>query len=67
MPPRSFLALAALKKEEKIYDMAARAAVAVIAGRGLHSQEMRHLVHLLRHVFHHVKETAEDLLEDDEK
>ena len=38
--------------EEKIHKMAARAVVACIAGRGLHSSEMAELLHLL-HTLHH--------------
>src|SRR6267142_2506899 len=39
IPPRSFLASAAAQQEELIHKMAAKAVMAVIAGRGLHSSE----------------------------
>jgi hypothetical protein len=68
IPPRSFLVSSALSQEERIHKMAERAVVAVLLGRGLHSQEMAELIHLLRHVYHHVKETVEEAFEDpDEK
>lgn len=64
IPPRSFLASSAISMEEKIHHMAERAVIAVLEGRGLHSAEMRELLHLLRHVYHSVKETVDDLLEN---
>ena len=68
IPPRSFLASSAISMEGRIHQMAERAVIAVLEGRGLHSAEMRELLHLLRHAYQHVKETIEDALEDpDEK
>jgi hypothetical protein len=68
IPPRSFLASSAISMEGRIHEMAERAVIAVLEGRGLHSAEMRELIHLLRHAYQHVKETIEDALEDpDEK
>jgi phage gpG-like protein len=68
IPPRPFLAGAAMHMEDKIHKMAARAALAVIAGRGLHSTELHellHVLHLLKDVAHKVKEDLVDpLLED---
>lgn len=64
IPPRSFLASSALSAESKIHRLAERAVIAVLEGRGLHSAEMAELLHLLRHAYHHVKETADDLLDD---
>ncbi len=49
--------------EQKIYKMAARAVMAVLRGQGLHGSEMAELLHLLKHVFHEVKETVKDALE----
>jgi phage gpG-like protein len=66
IPPRPFLAGAAMAMEEKIHKMAARAVVACIAGRGLHSSEMAELLHLLKHVAHHVKEDVKEMMPDDE-
>jgi phage gpG-like protein len=66
IPPRSFLAGAAMAMEDKIHKMAARAVVAVIAGRGLHSSEMAellHLLHTLHHVGHAVNEAAQKALD----
>jgi hypothetical protein len=59
IPPRSFLAGAAMHMEEKIHKMAARAVMAVVLGRGLHSSEMGELLHLLRHVGHAAAEAWE--------
>jgi phage gpG-like protein len=68
IPPRSFLASSAISMEGRIHEMAERAVIAVLEGRGLHSAEMRELLHLLGHAYQHVKETIEDALEDpDEK
>jgi phage gpG-like protein len=71
IPPRSFLMGAAQHMEDKIHKMAARAVVACITGRGLHSSEMAellHLLHTLRHVGHKVGEVVDTVLDgpDDE-
>jgi phage gpG-like protein len=66
IPPRSFLLGAAQHKEDEIHKMAARAVVAVMAGRGLLSPEVRELLHLLKHVAHEMKETSEDIMDQDE-
>jgi phage gpG-like protein len=66
IPPRSFLMGAAMHMEDKIHRMAAKAVVACIAGRGLHSSEMAellHLLHTLRHVGHAVGEAVDKALE----
>ena len=63
IPPRSFLMGAAMRMEVKIHAMAARAVMAVLAGRGLHSSELSELIHLLRHVGHAVKEATETILD----
>lgn len=55
IPPRSFLVSSAISMEEKIHRMAARAVVAVLAGRGLHSSEFGELLHVL----HLIKDAAE--------
>jgi len=61
IPPRSFLVGAAIRMEPEIHAMAAKAAVAVMMGEGLHSAEMRELLHLLKHVAHEVKETVTEM------
>jgi phage gpG-like protein len=66
IPPRPFLAGAAMAMEDKIHKMAARAVVAVLMGKGLASAEMRELLHLLKHVAHHVKEDVKEMMKDDE-
>src|SRR6267154_6377660 len=43
IPPRSFLMGAAVHVEDKIHKMAARAVMAVMLGKGLHSSEMAEL------------------------
>jgi hypothetical protein len=70
IPPRSFLAGAAQHMGPKIEKMAARAVLAVVLGKGLHSSEMMELLHLLRHVGHAVGEAWEkftDGPEDDKR
>jgi phage gpG-like protein len=67
IPPRSFLAGAAMAMEDKIHKMAARAVMAVMLGKGLHGSEMAELLHLLKHVAHEVKETAKEIFSDDEQ
>jgi hypothetical protein len=54
-PPRSVLVAAAQSVEDRIHKMAARATIAVLAGRGLHSSEFGELLELL----HMVKDAAE--------
>jgi hypothetical protein len=66
IPPRSFLAGAAMAMEDKIHKMAARAVMAVMMGRGLHSSEMAellHLLHTIRHVGHAVGEAVDKVLD----
>ena len=53
IPPRPFLAGAAMAMEPKIHGLFKRAVMAVVLGKGLHSSEMAELLHLL-HVIHHV-------------
>jgi phage gpG-like protein len=65
IPPRSFLAGAAMAMEDKIHKMAGRAVVAVLMGKGLASAEMRELLHLLKHVAHEVKEDVKEMTKDD--
>jgi len=72
IPPRSFLVSSAISMEPKIHAMAARAAIAVLEGRSLHSssefKELLEILHLLKHVAHDVKETISEALEpEDEK
>jgi phage gpG-like protein len=68
IPPRPFLAGAAAAMGPEIEKMATRAVLAVLAGRGLHSAELRellHVLHLLKDVAHKAKEDLVDpLLED---
>jgi phage gpG-like protein len=66
IPPRSFLAGAAMAMEDKIHKMAARAVMAVMLGKGLYGSEMAELIHLLKHAAHHVKEDVQEMLHDDE-
>jgi hypothetical protein len=61
IPARSFLAAAAMRMESKIHTMAARAAVAVLAGRGLHGSEMAELFHLLKDLANHVKKDIKEI------
>jgi phage gpG-like protein len=70
IPPRPFLAGAAAAMGPKIEKMAARAVIATMAGRGLHSAEMRellHVLHLLKEVAHKVKEDIIDPALGDEE
>jgi phage gpG-like protein len=66
IPPRSFLAGAAHAMAPAIHKMAARAVMAVLGGRGLHTSEFGELLHQLKHAYHEVKELAMDVLEPDE-
>jgi hypothetical protein len=50
----------------EIEKMAARAVLAVIAGRGLHSAEVRELLHLLHLIKDTAKEAAENLRPEEE-
>ena len=69
-PPRSVLVAAAQHMGPKIEKMAARAVVAVMAGRGLHSTEMRELLEILKlakEVAHQVKKDLVDPMFPDEE
>jgi hypothetical protein len=46
---------------------AAKAVMAVVMGKGLHSSEMGELLHLLRHVGHAVKEAFDTFVEGPEE
>jgi len=66
IPPRSFLAGAAMAVEDKIHKMAARAVMAVIRGEGLHGSEMGellHFLHAIRHAGHAVGEAMDKVLD----
>jgi phage gpG-like protein len=63
IPPRSFLMGAAVHMEEKIHKMAARAVMAIIAGKGLHATELGELIHLLKHAAHAVGEAVDKFLD----
>jgi hypothetical protein len=67
IPPRSFLAGAAQHMGPQVEKMAGRAVFAAVMGKGLHSSEMMELLHLLRHVGHHVKEAVDYALETPEE
>jgi phage gpG-like protein len=64
IPPRSFLASSAISMEDRIHKMAERAVIAVLEGRGLHSAEMRELLHLLGLAYHNVKEAVETITDE---
>jgi phage gpG-like protein len=63
IPPRPFLMGAAMRMEPLIHAMAAKAVMAVLAGRGLNSAELGELIHLLRHVGHAVGEAMDTVLD----
>src|ERR1700730_3102090 len=66
IPPRPFLAGAAMAMEDKIHKMAARAVMAVMRGEGLHGSEMGellHFLHALHHVGHAVNEAVQKALD----
>ena len=70
-PPRSVLVAAAQSVEERIHKMAARATIAVLEGRGLHSSEfgeLLELLHLLKDAGEYAKEQIVDpVIHGDEK
>jgi hypothetical protein len=64
-PPRSVLVAGAQSVEDKIHTMAARATIAVLAGRGLHSSEFGELLeilHMMKDVAEYTKEQVVDPL-----
>jgi hypothetical protein len=68
IPPRSFLASAAIASDDRIHRLAAASVVGVLAGGGRHAAEIREIFHLLREAGRIIKEQVEDLFEDpDEK
>jgi phage gpG-like protein len=71
IPPRSFLALAAMEEGPAVAKMMSKVVGAALGGRfanGSAVGELFELAHLLGHVAHEMKETASELLEsDDEK
>jgi phage gpG-like protein len=64
-PPRPVLALAKVKTEDKIYAMAARAAMAIIGG-GIGSAEWREFMHVMRE-FRHIAQEVDDVLTPDDQ
>jgi hypothetical protein len=70
LPPRSFLALAAQEEGPAVAKMMSRVVGAALGGRlatGSRVSELFELAHFVGHVLHEVKETASDLLDDDEE
>jgi hypothetical protein len=72
IPPRSFLAAAAMQQEHLIHKMAERAVIAIVLGKGLASSEMRelmHFLHALKHAGHVAGEALDTIVSgpDDEK
>jgi HK97 gp10 family phage protein len=67
IPPRPFLGPAAAEMGAQIEKMAGKAVFAVVMGKGLHSSEMLELLHLLKHIGHHVKEGVARALETPEE
>ena len=66
IPPRPFLAGAAMAMEPKIHELFKRAVMAVALGKGLQSSEMAellHLLHIIHHVGHEVNEAAQKALD----
>jgi hypothetical protein len=53
----------AMRMEPEIHAMAARAAMAVMAGRGLHSAEMRELLHILHIAKDAAREVKKELVD----
>jgi hypothetical protein len=68
IPPRSFLVGAAQHQERAIQLMAGKVVVAIIGGGG-HSEldEFLHVLKILKHVAHDLKDFAEDVLEGPDK
>jgi hypothetical protein len=64
IPPRSFLAQAAIRMEPKIHELAGRAVVSVMGGSGLHGPELGEIFHLLKHAAHDLKQGAEEFMEE---
>jgi hypothetical protein len=52
--------------ENKIHRMAARAVMAIMAGKGLHASELSELIHLLKHAAHQVREDVKEMQPKDE-
>jgi len=70
IPPRSFLASAAMMEAPKIEKMAASMILSAIAGRGETGTRVTELFHLLReasHAFDKLKEVAQDFVDDSEQ
>ena len=65
IPPRPFLSSAARDREREIQAMAGRAVYAVIAGKGMGSSEVEHLIHALKTVKHAAHDMYESLGRDD--
>jgi hypothetical protein len=67
IPPRSFLVGAAQHQERAIQLMAGRAVAAMVGGGG-HSEldEFLHILKIIKHAAHDLKESAEDALGGDE-
>jgi HK97 gp10 family phage protein len=66
IPPRPFMASAAIASEDRIHRLAAAATIAALAGHGKGARELHELLHALRHVGHEIRNLVHDLLDDDE-
>jgi HK97 gp10 family phage protein len=64
IPPRSFLASAAMASEDKIHRMAAAVTIAAFSGHG-RGRDVAEMLHLLHRAGHALKELGQDLLDPD--
>jgi hypothetical protein len=67
VPPRPFLVPSAIVCAPKIAKMAARMVVSTLGGGGRNTRELREILHIVRHVAHELKETAEEMFSDDDE
>ncbi len=65
IPPRSFLASAAISSEDKIHRMVGASAVAALSGHGRHVRDITELLHLLHRAGHALAELGHDLVDDE--
>lgn len=59
IPPRSFLAAAAMQSEQEVHRMIERAIIGALSSRESH--EWREILHLFREIGHDVKEATDDV------
>jgi phage gpG-like protein len=66
-PPRPFLGWALNAKEREIEELAGRLMFGAVMQSSPYYRELRELMHILKHLYHEVKEFGRDLVDEDKE